>query len=427
MLYNNSHTVYRRKHMSWNKVFDYFISLKHEYERNYGPTDYNKNVIELWSYDTSLYLSSVSDYLPDILSGLKITQKGTDILLHYDKYDKMQFSDFWDKYNGFFRECRSLVIDLENEEIILSPFAKFFNINEIPDNSLESLQVEISNADKVEFTPKMDGSMQAARWYRGDVYMSGSQALDENLSWRLKMGKGMLTQQHKSMLLLYNDFTFIFEMIALEDAHVVKYKKSDEGLYLVGMRHVKTGQQMPYSFVRAIASLFDIKTVSDLSLTLDEAIENAHTLKASEAEGYVLNIQKGDRTHLVKIKGEEYVHLHRVINKIISPNMIIEVIANDQYDDFISSIPEAYKENCEKVKKDVLTYIKYFDENVHQYYRHLPKSSKVEFMKAVNNIPRQFRHYVRNLWNGVENNYLIVGTNGYKKYSVILEEMRNTQ
>ena len=49
---------------------------------------------------------------------------------------------FWDRYDGFYRECRSVVIDIEKECIVLCPFSKFFNINELEETSIENIQKE---------------------------------------------------------------------------------------------------------------------------------------------------------------------------------------------------------------------------------------------------------------------------------------------
>lgn len=45
-------------------------------------------------------------------------------------YDEFDNETFWDYYNGIFQECRSIVINLKTEEIVLCPQKKFFNIGE---------------------------------------------------------------------------------------------------------------------------------------------------------------------------------------------------------------------------------------------------------------------------------------------------------
>jgi hypothetical protein len=77
--------------------------------------------------------------------------------------------NFWDLYDGFYKECRSIVIDVKNEDIALSPFRKFRNINECEENSLENITRLMQSAKCIEFTNKLDGSMQSARYYNNQI------------------------------------------------------------------------------------------------------------------------------------------------------------------------------------------------------------------------------------------------------------------
>lgn len=101
-----------------------------------------------------------------------------------------------------------MVIDLEKECIVLAPFAKFFNINELEETNLENVQKRISKAKNVEFSDKLDGSMQSARWYDGRIVMAGSQALDPKASWRLQDGYRMINSLpgYGELLRKYNKY-----------------------------------------------------------------------------------------------------------------------------------------------------------------------------------------------------------------------------
>ena len=88
----------------------------------------------------------------------------------------------------------------------------------------------------------IDGSMQCARWYNNNIFMNGSMVLDKNASFRLEEGISMLNDDYKRMIKENQNYTFIFEYISLKDAHVVLYNKSQEGLYLIGIRNCYTGE-----------------------------------------------------------------------------------------------------------------------------------------------------------------------------------------
>jgi hypothetical protein len=140
----------------------------------------------------------------------------------------------WENKDSVYRECRSVVINLKDEELVLVPFRKFFNLNEVAENEMNVIQKEIEKAKSVEFSNKLDGSMQQARYYQGEFVMSGSSALEVEKSFRLEEGYQFLTQKHKNLLTYYPELTFIFEYISMRDQHVVRYTEDDQGLYLIG-------------------------------------------------------------------------------------------------------------------------------------------------------------------------------------------------
>ena len=51
-----------------------------------------------------------------------------------------QVEDIWSIYHGLLQECRSSVINLDTMEYVLLPFAKFRNLNESPEYSVEAVQ-----------------------------------------------------------------------------------------------------------------------------------------------------------------------------------------------------------------------------------------------------------------------------------------------
>lgn len=68
-------------------------------------------------------------------------------------------------------------------------------------------------AHTVEFSNKLDGSMQSATWYNGEIVMAGSQAINPENSWRLQDGYRMIRALpgYEKMLKDFEHHTFIFE------------------------------------------------------------------------------------------------------------------------------------------------------------------------------------------------------------------------
>lgn len=240
----------------------------------------------------------------------------------------------------------------------------------------------------------------------------------------------MLDERNKCMAKSNDDLTFIYEYISLEDAHVVKYTKDQEGLYLIGIRDVKTGRQFSYKEVSDFATRYGVPMTEIYDKTFEEILEDVKTIKSDEQEGFVVNIDG----HMIKVKGDDYVQIHRVLSKISSINLIIESVAENKIDDLISKVPAAYRERVFIVEKIVLDYVKNMEAEVQKYFDKAPKSDKKSFMIwAESNVPKKYKRYVKNKYLGIENNYIKYGSEkcpAYKKlkemgvldYKAIFEE-----
>ena len=148
--------------------------------------------------------------------------------------------------------------------------------------------------------------MQSARWYNNKIIMAGSQAINPDNSWRLQDGYRMFNSnpRYKEMLMKYPECTFIFEYISMRDAHVVKYKKEQEGLYLIGIRRVDDGEEYDYRTVLAFAKAFNIPTTKLFDKTIEQVMSELDDKSSDEAEGFVINIDG----YKVKLKYNDYVH-----------------------------------------------------------------------------------------------------------------------
>lgn len=407
---------------SWNPVLNKVIEIKNEYKKRFGYISYyykdgytseSQTCVERWIE----HLNGIEPFnqykeYEDMFSCLEMNQYDTFVLIRYARYSnvydgetEVSGEDFWDRHDGFYRECRSIVIDVKNDCLVLTPFKKFFNINELEETSYDNVKNRINKATYIEFTDKLDGSMQSARWYDNKIVMSGSQAINPSNSWRLEDGYRMINSLpgYKDMLKHFPTCTFIFEYISLKDAHVVKYKKEQEGLYLIGIRDVNTGVELPYRTVIYIANEYHIPTTKLFDKNLDEIMSELDDKKSDEAEGFVVNIDG----FKVKIKYNDYTYIHKALSKLSSINLVIRSIADDKYDDLLSKLPIAYHENVKKVSNIVFNYIKETRNKIREYYNAAPKNNKKDFMVYVDrNVPKQYKGYCRDMYYGKDFNVI---------------------
>ena len=417
--------------MSWNVVLNKFIEIK------------NKAIdagIDLWGYDKDsetclenwIRMLNEAEYI-ELISSLQLNEYGDLLLVRYGNYSNVfggeseaTFDTFWDLYDGFYRECRSVVINIKKDELVLVPFRKFRNLNEGEETSYENIQKRMKTAKCIEFSNKLDGSMQSARFYDGEFVMAGSQSLDRENSWRLADGYRMLTENdnYLNMLIEHADKTFIFEYISARDAHVVKY--DTEGLFLIGIRDVNTGEEASYKEVLDYAARYGTLTTEVFDKTLDQVISELDDKKSSEAEGFVVNIDG----YKVKIKYNDYVYMHKMLSAISSINLIIQNIADDRFDDLIAKVPLAYRNRVMNIADIVFKYKNETENMINETYAKAPKDDKKEFMIWVSeNADIRIQGYLRNKYLGKgynvlkrQSSYLKLKDMGVDDYEYTIEE-----
>lgn len=392
--------------MSWNPVLDFFVEVKNEFIKEcgkdalwqYGREDSFTNCLSYWVWTLGNHGHPKRHYYSEMIEPLFLNESMGMLLIKYNDLDID-----WNAYNGFYRECRSVVIDVLNNCLILTPFRKFFNINEREETQLPIVQKKINGAARVEITDKIDGSMCSARWYHKDLIISGSQALDISKSYRLENYFHWMHQHENAVQMLqsYPDYTFIFEGVFPNDVHIVQYDEQMFGLHLLGIRRVIDGIELSYKDVVAIAKDYNVPHVKIFNMTFEEAYADAQNngRMANEGEGYVINID-GQK---YKCKYNDYVMMHHALCKMVSPNVIITAIRENRWDDFYSKIPLAYQPQAKVIADDVFTYLHLLDEQVcywwdkvSEYCDYNPNPDRKFFMIGVNEIvPKRYQGAVR--------------------------------
>lgn len=386
----------------WNKCFNMIMEIKREYEERYKDGILN---VEHWveRLNNEKYI--------DFLAPLQLNHYKEYVLVRYGLAEMQR--GMWTDPESVYRHCRSTVIDLKNGELVLHPFTKFFNLNEVEETSLDNVINKLKTAKVIEIANKLDGSLFSARYYRGEIFTSTSMALDEENSWRLADAKRMLkeSKEIQKLILKYPEYTFVFEYISLKDPHVVIYKEYDEGLYLIGITDMNTGRELNYAEIINLAREYGVKSTEIEDIKFEDLLVKSKEIRAHEKEGWVVNIDG----HRFKIKGDDYVNIHRILDRISSVNVIIEALADDKYDDLISKIPFAYRGRVEKIADKIMDWKVEMETNIEKYFNEAPKGDKKEFMIWVNGIDKKYQHYVRCKYLGEEYNLLRNKNAGYRK------------
>lgn len=236
--------------------------------------------------------------------------------------EKVQYEGLWDDITLM---SRGLVTD-DKGNIVARPFKKFFNMDEGKHTPTSDFEVY----------DKMDGSLGIFFYYECGWVMAtrGSFTSDQAV-------KGYEMMFNYDFASLHKDYTYLFEIIYNENRIVVRYPFED--LVLLGMINTKTGYEVDLYNDDVDVRLKNI--VSNVGLKVVkkyDGISDYHTLKymvKNNEEGFVVKFSNGDR---MKIKGEEYLRLHKIMTQV-STTSIWEVLSNgDDIDDLLKDVPDEF-------------------------------------------------------------------------------------
>lgn len=252
----------------------------------------------------------------------------------YNYGQKATFDNIWDDVTC---KCRGLVVNECTGEIVARPFQKFFNLGTAwrPETMDENLPPQLP-----EITEKLDGSLGIL--YRiGDmeaIATRGSFASDQ-AAWASAWYTRVLGQQHGRKAIWPEGWTPLFEIVYPDNRIVVKYEW--EGLSLLTLVNIETGEEMQRHDVEAIAQHNDCRVVRRVFSSMKECRAD----NISNQEGYVLTWHKPKAPPLkIKVKFVDYIRLHRLLTSI-SPKEIWRMLKDSEsFADLYDNTPSHYQE-----------------------------------------------------------------------------------
>ena len=324
-------------------------------------------------------LSILNDYID---RGLVIKQDHPSLPLSIYNYSReCQYSKQWDDIT---LTCRGLILDNEGN-VVAKPFPKFFNYE-------EHKPEEIPN-ESFRVYEKLDGSLGIVFHYENKWHVAtrGSFVSEQAIK-----GSEILKKYPIDMLAWHK--TYLFEIIYPENRIVCNYG-DDEKMVLLGTYFKKNGKESQIDIYRALG--FDVvklyKTWGEDWETLKKEISN-------DNEGYVIRFSGGMR---MKIKGEEYVRLHRILTNF-STKDIWELLKNgDPLEPFLERVPDEFDDWVKRIMMNLRWSFYHIDERagkLHDGFRYGkyndrdPEPTKKEFAEFVMKQPEELRPILFKMW-----------------------------
>ncbi len=256
---------------------------------------------------------------------------------------KAQYDAFWNDYT---RMCRGLIID-PSGRIRARPFAKFFNLGEVPLDELPKEPFEVYE--------KMDGSLGILYRLEGIPQIATRGSF---VSEQAQVATRILHEKYQHLLPQLNpDYTYLFEIIYPENRIVVDYGPVRD-LFLLAIVDTESGKELPLADIGFPL----VKKHNGIQHLTQMERDAAQQHIGENQEGFVIRFQSGMR---VKVKSSEYVRLHRIITGL-------SVLDLWQY----LSEGESLDELLEKVPDEVYTWVKQSVTDLQRQYQAIEEECK---------------------------------------------------
>lgn len=282
----------------------------------------------------------INDVAPHIVKRpefICVQKDGGYTVVNYVYQDSDTFPSVTDDASAILRECRGLIFETATGRIASRRFHKFFNLGEKPD----TVTVDVSKPHHV--LDKLDGSMISP------LFVSGG------IRWVSKMGVTDVSMQAETFVATHPHYerfaahcigrgvTPIFEWMSRRNRIVLDY--GDDTLTLIAARRNEQGTYLPRKWLVEASEEYGFPLVQAVSPALSSLSFVEELRKREGVEGIVITFDDG---HMVKVKTDWYVQLHRAKDQIARERHLIALILNDKIDDLLPALPESDRARVEK-------------------------------------------------------------------------------
>ena len=270
----------------------------------------------------------------------------------------------WNQWN---KQARGLIVNQRNQEIVATPFPKFFNYGE------QGISLP---KEPYEVWEKLDGSLIICYYYQNNWQTATKGDLQSIQSQKAKTLLKKLETKY-----LEKGTTYLFEYISPENQIVIKYPS--EQLVLLGA-YQQEGQELSLSQLDSLAAKIGVKIPKRFPDTsVKELLKEAQTLDKNN-EGFVLRYQSGLR---LKIKGGEYRRLQKLIAGV-TPISLWELM-REQSDLSLmrQEVPEEYWLDFDRIHEQLTQQLNDLINEVETYHLKYQNLSDKELGLKLDSLP----------------------------------------
>jgi RNA ligase len=295
----------------------------------------------------------------------------------YNYSRNTQYEGKWDEITLM---CRGLVLD-KHGTVVAKSFNKFFNMEEHKPEEIPNGQFEVFE--------KLDGSLGILFNYQGEWILAtkGSFTSDQAV-------KGMEILKKYKYDRLLKGYTYLFEIIYPENRIVCQYdfedlillavidnhdgyeiRIHDNEIHLEGIRLKNLYNNLGFKIVKKYDGIRDY---SELKSKISQ-----------NEEGFVIKFGNGFR---MKIKGEEYVRLHRILTGFSNVDIWEYLKDGRDFNEFLDRVPDEFDEWVKTTIKDLKTQYETLDNEYKWIFKVLMRSPQSENKKGFAELAKKYKH-----------------------------------
>jgi RNA ligase len=258
--------------------------------------------------------------------------------------------------NAMRRECRGLIFDTAGK-LISRPFHKFFNVNEREETQMNKIDLTQPHV----LMEKLDGSMIRPVMLDGHVRLGTKMGVTEVAMnaevWLVAQPDYEQKLQFLEIMIAGNK-TPIFEWTSRKNQIVIDYV--DEDLILTAIRDNLTGEYLPFN---RHVPFNVVPTYGSVEGNLADYIARARERQGRE--GDIIRFADG---HMLKIKNDWYVRIHKTIDRVRFDRHIVELILNEELDDAVALLPAVDAARVRAFAQRFADRLHYLVESYDRYY-----------------------------------------------------------
>lgn len=307
------------------------------------------------------------------------------------------FPEIQTRSDALRRECRGTKFDTKTGKLLVLPYHKFFNLGEKPETRVENVDWNRNHV----ILEKLDGSMIHSFVLNGEIF------------WTTKMGVNDIANQAKHFAEQNGYATFardmdaqnispMYEWCSRKNRIVVDYP--EDMLVLTALRCRDTGEYVKYDRMVEMATMYNIPVVQAWSMNFADGKDLSEQVKTmSGVEGIILRFDDG---MMLKIKGDEYLSLHKVKSNMVFEKDVLRLILDDKIDDAKAALTVEEQAQLDAFHHEVWEGLRntadYLSWKVIEAQDNLNGSKKRFALEVVEHLDPVFKGLAFQIWDGVD-------------------------